>query len=52
MVGSAVAETCATVPRLDGYRIHSATLHSVVLQDAEVLSALHDLSDTGVAVGR
>lgn len=46
-----VAETSATLPRLDGYQIHSATLDSGVLEDAEVLSALGDLANTGVTVG-
>lgn len=33
------------------YQIHSATLESGVLEDAEVLTALVDLADSGVAVG-
>lgn len=46
-----IAETSMALPRLDGYQIHSATLDSGVLEDTEVLSALSDLADTGVAIG-
>jgi aryl-alcohol dehydrogenase-like predicted oxidoreductase len=38
-------------PYLDLYQIHSATLESGVLEDADVLAALAELRATGVAVG-
>jgi aryl-alcohol dehydrogenase-like predicted oxidoreductase len=47
-----VAETRATLGRLpDIYQVHSATLSSGVLDDAETLAALADLAAQGVAVG-
>lgn len=46
-----IAETSSTLPRLDAYQIHSATLDSGVLNDGAVLSALSDLADTGVTIG-
>ena len=38
-------------PHLDLYQVHSATLESGVLDDHDVLHALAELSDSGVAIG-
>ena len=38
-------------PHLDLYQVHSATLESGVLDDHDVLHALAELGDSGVAVG-
>jgi aryl-alcohol dehydrogenase-like predicted oxidoreductase len=38
-------------PHLDLYQVHSATLESGVLDDPDVLHALAELGDSGVAVG-